>query len=49
MITAVISTITTVSKSFPQYLSKIPGKHKTKEVQKTVILGTANLLRKELM
>ena len=49
MITAVISTIRTVSKSFPQYLSKIPGKHKTKEVQKTAILGTVNLIQKELM
>ena len=49
MITAVICTNRAISKSFTQYLSNIPGMHKTKEVQKTAILGTANLLWKELM
>jgi hypothetical protein len=49
MITAVIITNTAISKSFIQYLSNIPGKHKTKEVQKTATLGTANLLWKEIL
>ena len=39
----------TVSKSFRKYLSNVPGKRKIKELQKTVILGTANILRKVLM
>jgi len=39
----------TISKSFRQYLSNIPGKHEIKEMQKTVILGTAHILRKVLM
>jgi hypothetical protein len=49
MITAVINTNRAITKSFTQYLSNIPGKHKMKEVQRTAILGTANLLWKELM
>jgi hypothetical protein len=32
-----------------QYPSNIPGKQEIKEMQKTAILGTANLLRKVLM
>jgi hypothetical protein len=32
----------TISKSLRQYLSDIPGKHEIKELQKTVILGTAH-------
>jgi len=39
----------TISKSFRKYLSKIPGKYEVKELQKTVILGTAHILRKVLM
>ena len=36
------------SKSFRQFLSCVPGNH-TKELQKTVILGTAQILREVLM
>jgi len=39
----------TISKSLRQYLSNIPGKHKIKELQKTVILVTAHILWKVLM
>jgi hypothetical protein len=38
-----------ISKSFRQYLSNIRGKHEIKELQKTVILGTAHELREVLM
>jgi hypothetical protein len=38
----------TISKSFRKYVSNIPGKHEVKELQKTAILGTANILRKVL-
>jgi hypothetical protein len=31
----------TISNSFRKYLSNVPGIHKVKELQKTVILGTA--------
>jgi hypothetical protein len=39
----------TISKSFIKYLSNVPRKHEIKELQKTVILGTAHILRKVLM
>jgi len=39
----------TISKSFRKYVSNIPGKHEVKELQKTAILGTAQILRKVLM
>ena len=39
----------TISKSFRKYVSNIPGKHEVKELQKTAILGTAHILRKDLM
>jgi len=35
----------TVSESLRQYLRNIPGKHEIKKLQKTVILGTAYILR----
>jgi hypothetical protein len=35
-------------KSFRRYLSNIPGKHGITELQKTVIFGTAHILRKVL-
>ena len=38
-----------ISKSLRQYLSKIPGQHEIKELQKTVTLGTAYILRKVQM
>jgi len=45
----IIGTTGTISKSLRQYLSNIPGKHEIKDLQKTVILGTAHILRKVLM
>jgi hypothetical protein len=38
----------TISKSFRKYVSNIPGNHEAKELQKTVILGAAHILRKVL-
>ena len=32
----------TVSKSFGQYMSNVPGKHEIKVLQKTAIMGTAH-------
>jgi hypothetical protein len=39
----------TTSESFRKYLSDILGKHEVKELQKTAIWGTADMLRKVLM
>ena len=39
----------TISKSLRQYLSNIPGKHKIKELQKTMMLGTTHILQEVLM
>jgi hypothetical protein len=39
----------TISKSFRKYVSTIPGNQEVKELQKTAILGTADMLRKVLM
>jgi hypothetical protein len=39
----------TISKSFTEYLSNVPGKHEIKELQKSAILGTAHTLYKVLM
>jgi hypothetical protein len=39
----------TISKSFRQYLSNIPGNHEIKELQKTAILGTAHIIWKVLI
>ena len=49
MIPAIIGTTGTISKSFRQYLSNIPGKYKINELQKTAILVTAHILRQVLM
>jgi hypothetical protein len=38
----------TISKSFRKYVSNIQGNHDVKELQKTVILGTAHILWKVL-
>jgi hypothetical protein len=38
----------TISKSFRKYVSDIPGNHDVKELQKTVIFGTAHILQKVL-
>jgi hypothetical protein len=45
----IIGAMGTISKSFRQYLSSIPGKHDITERQKTAILGTAHILRKVVM
>jgi hypothetical protein len=45
----IIGATGTISKSCRKYLSSIPGKHDSKELQKTAILGTAHTLRKVLM
>jgi len=45
----IIEVTGTISKSFIQYVSNIPGKHEVKELQKTAILGTAHILPKVLM
>jgi hypothetical protein len=39
----------TVSKSYREYVSTIPGNHDVRELQNTAILGTAHILRKVLM
>jgi len=48
--TKVIPVITgatgTISESFIEYVSNIPGKYEVKELQKTAILGIAHILRK---
>ena len=36
----------TISKPFRKYVSHIPGNHEVKELQKTVILGTAHIFGK---
>ena len=45
LIPVIIGAIGTISKSFRKYISNIPGNHEVKELQKTVILGTAHILR----
>jgi hypothetical protein len=49
VIPAIIRATGIISKSFRKYLSNIPGKHKTKDVQKTSILDTAHILWYVLM
>ena len=49
VIPAIIGATGTVSKSFKKYVSNIPGKHEVKELQRTAILGTAQIFRKVLM
>ena len=49
VIPVIIGATGTISKSFRKYVSNIPGNHEVKELQKTVILGTAHILRKVLM
>ena len=46
MIPVIIEATGTISKSFRQYLSHIPGKLNNKALQTTTILGTAHLLWK---
>jgi len=49
VIPVIIGAIETISKSLRQYLRNIPGEHEIKEPQSTAIMGTAHILRKELM
>jgi len=49
VIPVIIGATGTISKSLRKYASNMPGKHEVKELQKTVILGTAHILRKVLM
>ena len=49
LILVIIGTTGTISRSLRRYLSNTPGKHEIKELQKTVILGTASLHQKVLM
>jgi hypothetical protein len=49
MIPVIINATGTISKkSFRKYVSNILENHEVKELQKTVILGTAHILRKVL-
>jgi hypothetical protein len=45
----IIGATSTISKSFRKHLNSVPGKHDTKELQKTAVLGTAHTLREVLM
>ena len=50
VIPIIIEATGTISKSLKKnYVSNIPGKHEVKKLQKTAILGTAQILRKVLM
>jgi hypothetical protein len=48
-ISVIIRATGTVSKLLRKYLSNTPGKHDMKELQKTTILGTADILREVLI
>jgi hypothetical protein len=43
VITVIRRATRTISRSFRKYLRNIPGKHRSKELQKTAILGTAHI------
>ena len=49
VIPVIIGATGTISKSFRKYVSKTPGKHEVKKLQKTAILDTAHILWKVLM
>ena len=49
VIPVIIGPTGTISKSFRKYVSNISGKHEVKELQKTAILGPAQILLKVLM
>ena len=49
VIPVIIGATGTISKTFRKYVSNIPGNNEVKKLQKTVILGTAHILRKVLM
>ena len=46
VIPVIIGATGTISNSFRKYVSDIPGNHDVKELQKTAIFGTAQILRK---
>jgi hypothetical protein len=48
VIPVIIGATGTISKSLRKYVSIIPGNDEVKEPQKTAILDTAHILRKEL-
>jgi len=48
VIPVIIGATGTISKSFRKYVSDIPGNYDVKELEKTVILGTAHIIRKVL-
>jgi hypothetical protein len=48
-IPVIIGATGTISKSLRKYASTVPGNRAVKELQKTVILSTAHILRKVLM
>jgi hypothetical protein len=48
VIPVIIGATGTISKSFRKYVSNIPGNHKVKKLQKTAILGSAQIFRKVL-
>ena len=45
----IIGTTGTISKSLRQYLSNVGGKHEIKDLQKTVLLVTEQIVREVLM
>jgi hypothetical protein len=49
VIPVIIGASGTISESLKHYLRNKPGKHKIKELQNTVILGTAHKLWRVLM
>jgi hypothetical protein len=49
VIPVIIGATGTISKSFRKYVSTILGNHEVREIQKTVILGTAYILWKVLI
>jgi C4-dicarboxylate-specific signal transduction histidine kinase len=48
VIPVIIEATGSISKSFRKYVSRLPGSHEARELQKTAILGTAHILRKVL-
>jgi RNase P/RNase MRP subunit POP5 len=48
VIPVIIGVTGTISKAFRKYASNIPRHYEVEELQKTVILGTAHILRKVL-
>jgi len=49
VITVIIGATGTISKSFRKYVNNIPRKHGVKELEKTAILGTDNIIWKVRM